>query len=184
MAERKRGFGAGLAAGILGTLLALAAIGLIVVYTGAYNVAATDGHTPLARWAFDTTMKNSVRSRAAGLEAPEFTPAGLRAGAREFAEYCVHCHGGPGAEPHEWASGMLPNPPRLSHAAETWSVEEIFWIAKHGIKMSGMPPFADEGDEALWNIAAFVDRLPAMTAEEYRALTGGSEGGGHGGHTH
>lgn len=184
----RRSFGTGMLAGILATLLLLAALGLIVVYAGAYNVAATDGHAPLARWALDTTMQNSVRSRAEGLTAPEFTPADLRAGAQEFAEYCVHCHGAPGAEPHEWASGMLPNPPRLSHAAETWSVEEIFWIAKHGIKMSGMPPFAGEGDRALWNIAAFVDRLPAMTAAEYRALTGGGggEGGGEpgGGHGH
>lgn len=171
-------------AAVVATLLILIAAGLIVVYTGAYNVAASDGHAPITRWAFDTTMKNSIRARADGLTPPEFTPAGLREGAHEFQEYCVHCHGGPGVKPHEWASGMLPNPPELSHAAEEWSTAEIFWIVKHGIKMSGMPPFGEgHSDRTVWNIAGFVERLPAMTPEQYRALTGSSDES-QSGHTH
>ena len=75
---------------------------------------------------------------------------------------------------------MVPDPPDLAHAAEEWSTAEIFWIVKHGIKMSGMPPFGDgHEDRTIWNIAAFVDRLPAMTPEQYRAATGGDAGSGH-----
>lgn len=169
----------GLVAGILGTLLVFAMIGLIVVYTGAYNVAASQGHSPLARWTLDTTMENSIRNRAAGLEPPEFTTADLREGASEYVEYCVHCHGAPGVEPAEWASGMLPNPPDLAHAAEEWTLPEIYWIVEHGIKMTGMPPFGDGHDErTIWNIAHFVEQLPAMTPERYRAL-GGPEAANH-----
>lgn len=159
--------------GILAALLVLAAAGLIVVYTGAYNVAATSGHVPIARWALDTTMHNSVESRAGELEPPPVTPAMLRAGAAEYKEYCEHCHGGPGASRAEWARGMLPMPPHLSHAARDWSPAEIFWIVKHGIKMSGMPSFAGEGDETIWAIAAFVNRMPAITPEAYAAVGGG-----------
>ncbi len=170
---------------VAATLLILIAAGLIVVYTGAYNVAATEGHAPITRWAFETTMKNSILARAEGLTPPEFMPADLREGAHEFREYCVHCHGAPGVKPHEWASGMLPNPPELSHAAEEWSTAEIFWIVKHGIKMSGMPPFGPgHDDRTVWNIAAFVEQLPAMTPEQYRALGGGENGESGGGHSH
>lgn len=172
------------ALGALALFLLAIVAALIVILTGAYNVAATDRHAPLARWALDTTFNNSVERQAADLVAPEFTAADLRAGGREFAEYCVHCHGAPGAKPHEWVSGMTPNPPPLSRAAKTWSVNEIFWIVKHGVKMSGMPPFGpDHDDRTIWNIAAFVDALPGMTPEEYAGYTGQASGG-EGGHSH
>lgn len=47
----------------------------------------------------------------------------------------------------------------------------MFWIVKHGIKMTGMPSFgANHGDQMIWNIAAFATRLPAMTKEEYEGF--------------
>lgn len=160
--------------GAVGLLLLGTAVALIVIMTGAYNVAATERHNPVFAWALDTTFHNSVESRADGLTRPEFSAADLRSGAHEFVEYCAHCHGAPGVKPHEWASGMIPNPPPLSRAAERWSVEEIFWITKHGVKMTGMPAFGDNHeDSTLWNIAGFVEMLPQMTPEEFTALTGG-----------
>ena len=56
-------FGAGLL-GVLATLLAAVAVWLAVVYTGAYNVAASDPHLDAARWTLDTTMQRSVSRRA------------------------------------------------------------------------------------------------------------------------
>lgn len=170
----------GVIIGILGTLAVIAVIGLIVVYTGAYNVAATEDHTPFGRWALDTTMHNSVSSRAGGIAAPaRFTSAMISAGAGEYKEYCQHCHGGPGVTRAEWATGMLPMPPELHHAASEWTPSQVFWIVKHGIRMSGMPAFGDtESDQAIWNIAAFVEQLPAMTPEQYKSF------GGSGGHSH
>ena len=49
----------------LGVLALLGAVGLVTVYTGAYNVAATEEHASFTRWAFDTTFHNSVGRRAA-----------------------------------------------------------------------------------------------------------------------
>ena len=66
----------------------------------------------------------------------------------------------------EWASGMRPNPPSLSEHAAHWNAAQIFWIVKHGIKMSGMPALGStHKDEELWNVVAFVGQLPAMTPE-------------------
>lgn len=171
-------FAAGLLAGVAATLLVLAAAGLILVYSGAYNVAATAGHADPVRWALETTMENSVRDRAEGLTAPAAT-AGSTAGANLFYKTCVDCHGAPGVEPSEWARGMVPQPPDLARAADRWTTAEIFWIVKHGIKMTGMPPFGpDHDDAAIWDVAVFVkDRLPKL-AEEQAGAGAGPDGGG------
>lgn len=162
-------------AGVVVTLLVLALAGFIVVQTGAYNVAATQGHAPLTRWALDTTMINSVRGRADGLQPPaRYTPDMIAAGAREYKAMCVHCHAAPGEERADWAQGMLPQPPHLAEVASEWQTREIFWIAKHGVKMSAMPAFGPTHDDAtLWNIAGFVSQLPGMTPEQYAAYPGG-----------
>ena len=159
-------------AGALGagaTLGVLVVAGLITVYGGTYNPAATQDHQPVTRWALGAAMRNGVESRAGDVGQPPGNP-NVAAGGRAFAAMCAHCHGAPGARRAEWARGMLPLPPDLAHAAEEWRPEEGFWIAAFG-------PTHD--DAALWNIAAFVKQLPAMTPEEYAALSGG--GGHHGG---
>ena len=125
---RKRA-GLGVAAGVLGTLVVLAVIGLVVVYTGAFNVAATEEHQSITRWAFDTTFHNSVELRAADVVAPEkITPAMVTAGASAYKSTCQHCHAGPGAKREDWASGMRPMPPHLTEAAAKWELHQIYWI--------------------------------------------------------
>lgn len=180
----KSGVLRGVLLGSAGTLLVLAILGFVIVYTGAYNVAATAGHTAFGRWALDTTMRNSVEARAAVLAPSADLRVDLAAGGTEYKAMCQQCHGGPGAARADWAEGIVPRPPDLSHAAETWSSNEIFWIVKHGIKMSGMPSFGhDHSDATLWNIAAFVKELPATTPEQYRAYGGEDEANGHS-HSH
>lgn len=176
------------ALGVL-TGLAVVVIGaLAVIWTGAYNVAASAPHAGIVRWALDTTLHNSVKSRAeqSTLSPEMLRNADLRAGLRDFQEYCVHCHGAPGVKPHEWTTGMTPNPPELSRAAREWSPDQVFWIVKHGIKMTGMPAFGDtESDETIRNIAVFVEQLRGMAPEEYQRLKRswgeGGEGHQHGG---
>ncbi|MFC4172745.1 c-type cytochrome [Microvirga sp. GCM10011540] len=182
-ARHRKGTGLGIAAGALGVLALLGVAGLVVVYTGAYNVAATEEHASFTRWAFDTTFHNSVERRADDVVAPaNFTPDMIAAGATAYKSMCQHCHAGPGVERSEWASGMRPRPPHLTEAAAEWEPQEVFWIVRHGVKMSGMPAFGPTHDDrAIWNIAAFVKQLPAMTPERYAQLGSAQHGGGHGG---
>lgn len=54
----------------------------------------------------------------------------------------------------------------------------MFWLVKHGVRMSGMPAFGETHEDAeLWNIAAFVKQLAGMTAREYAEL--GHQNGTH-----
>lgn len=186
MDVKNKQFGVGAAAGIVGILLLLLVITLFIVYSGSYNVAATEDHTPVVRWAFTTTMKKAVAGDASGIKVPEpFGEEMVAAGAREYKAMCQHCHGGVGVDRDEWAQGMLPQPPHLRDAAAEWEPNEVFWLVKHGLKMTGMPAFGPtHSDEALWNIAAFVDQLPGMTAEEYSNFEGDHTNGGHHGRTH
>ena len=164
---------AGLLIGIAGVLLAALLAALAIAYTGAYDIAASRGHAAGMRWLLDTTMHSSVRARASANDAQaRLAAADPSAGAGEFKSMCEHCHGGPGVDPAEWSRGMLPQPPDLTHAVSKWRPAELYWIVEHGIKYTGMPAFGDSHDTAtLWNIVAFVDRLPAMTPDEYRAYS-------------
>jgi mono/diheme cytochrome c family protein len=171
------------AAAAAGTLVVSGLVLLILVYSGAYNVSAAVGHTTFGRWALTTMMRNSVEARA-GTEAPQFTPAMIRAGATEYKAMCQHCRGGPGVSRAEWARGIVPRPPDLTQAATEWEPGEIHWIVTNGIKMTAMPSFGQTHDEqTIWNITAFVKQLPAMTPQEYAAFPSGGHGGS-GGHSH
>ena len=149
-------------------LLALT-VGLFTVYTGSYNVAATWDHPPLVRWGLDTAMENSVAAQALEVEPPaEFSQAAITAGATRYKAMCQHCHGGPGVAKADWAMGMLPQPPHLPDVIPRWQPREVFWLVKHGLRLSGMPALGPSHDDAaIWDITAFVMELPGMTAQDY-----------------
>lgn len=174
-------FGVGILLGIAGTILVGVAVWLIVVYTGAYNVAATDKHIDAVRWTLDTTMRRSVASRAEQITLPENPSEDLLAeGAGHFSESCAHCHGAPGQKPAEWSRGMRPEPPHLTEAATDWTPEEIHWIVTNGIKMSGMPAFGPHhGSHEITAITVFVNALPGLSTDAYEMLISSAEGHGH-----
>jgi mono/diheme cytochrome c family protein len=172
---------------IVNTVLALAVLGtlggLAFVYSGVYNVAATDEHWPATRWLIHVAKERSVALRADDIRVPELGGRErLLTGADAYDQMCAHCHTPPGGEETPVARGLYPAPPDMAHAAEEYSAAEIFWIIKHGIKASGMPAWeATHGDEELWPIVAFVRALPELDAESYQRLVAEAraEGMGH-----
>jgi cytochrome c553 len=65
-----------------------------------------------------------------------------------------------------------PPPPPYAAILESWSPRELFWIIKHGIKMTAMPPWpTQERDDEVWAMVAFVRRLPDLDAASYRELS-------------
>lgn len=167
----KKTFGLGILVGAASLVLIMLLAMITIPYTGLYNVSATRDHSSLVRWMFESTLENSVKSRADEVGAPpSFTDTMIRSGASEYKSMCQHCHGGPGIDQESWAKGMLPQPPQLTEAATHWETRELHWLVKHGIKMSGMPAFGQHhSDEAIWNIVAFVETLPGMTKEKYQS---------------
>lgn len=161
---------------IVGTIVVLIGAAILFIYSGIFNIAASDPHNPAVRWVLETTMRQSVKARAEEVAVPELgDPAMVARGGRHYRESCQTCHAGPGVERSEMGRGMRPTPPRLAREVTHWSSAELFWIVKHGIKMTGMPAWGEShGDEDLWAIVAFLERLPKLSPQEYQQLTSGS----------
>lgn len=166
-------------------VIVLAVVGLVILYSGAYNVAASTPHSELGRWALNAAKQRSVAVRAADVTVPELNDSHLQQGFGHYPEMCEGCHGAPGVEPAELAQGMTPRPPELAETAANWSDAELFWIIKHGIRMTGMPAWGEtHDDESLWGLVAVVKRLPELSAQEYaqrKAATAQSHPHGGGG---
>ena len=91
-------------------------------------------------------------------------------GASEYAEMCSGCHLAPGMERTEISRGLHPRAPELRRKTDLTPAEQ-FWIVKHGVKMTGMPAWGvTHNDELLWDVVAFVRKLPELTPEQYETL--------------
>ncbi len=154
------------------------------IYSGIYNIAATEPHWGVTHWVLETVRDHSIKARAAGIQVPPNLdePAKLAIGVEHFAEHCAVCHGAPGVPKGDIAKGLYPQPPDLAGAAARYGDAELFWILKHGIKMTGMPGWPDHSDAELWATVAFLKKLPGMSVQDYAALV--MAGMGHGEHHH
>jgi len=156
-----------------------------IVYGGLIDVAATASEPGPLRWLLETTREQAVRRRAADIVVPTLSdPGRASAGAAAFDAMCAGCHGAPGQEPGEGRQDMNPAPPRLAEAVTGRRPQELFWVVKNGLRMTGMPAWGPtHPDRALWDIVAFLERLPGLSADDYREWVAHGTGGRHG-HTH
>jgi mono/diheme cytochrome c family protein len=169
-------------AAVLIAVLVVLLGGFAFVYSGFYDVAATEPHWPVTRWVLDTLRTRAIKLHAAGIEAPPGLddPTKVLIGVAHFAAHCAICHGAPGVPRGDIARGLYPPPPDLAKAAPLYSPAEVFWITKHGIKMTGMPAWSDHSNEELWATVSFIQKLPGMTEQDYAGLLMASMA--HGGH--
>jgi mono/diheme cytochrome c family protein len=157
---------------IICALVLLGIAGVAFIYGGWFDVAASNPHSAAAQWAFHTMMRRSVITQAAGIDdTPPFTDDMVKDGFDHYDDMCTVCHGGPGIQRGEIAKGLNPQAPSLADAVKMWTPRQLFWIVKHGVGMTGMPSFgATHTDEEIWSIVAFIEKLPEMTPDQYRAM--------------
>jgi mono/diheme cytochrome c family protein len=159
----------GLAAGALLVLVGAVAA---AIYAGLYNIAADVPHTQPVYWLFETARDRSVAARARNIVVPKNLDDANRIsrGAGLYAEMCRGCHLAPGMKRTEISRGLYPRPPVLRHKTDLTPAEQ-FWIVKHGLKMTAMPAWGvTHEDELLWDVVAFVRKLPELTPEQYETL--------------
>ncbi len=159
-------------AGIIVTILVIMIAGLIIIYSGWYNVSAANRPAGFERWLFGTTMDNSVEKHSENLIAPNLeSPEKIMEGFAHYNEMCVECHSAPGKSESDLAKGLNPKAPDLSKSAQDMSAEQLFWVTKNGIKMTGMPAWGKtHSDDKIWSIIAFIEKLPGMTGAQYDSL--------------
>jgi mono/diheme cytochrome c family protein len=139
------------------------------VESGVFNVAASHPHTKFTEWITHETMIHSVRRNAARIATPKrISAAQVRAGFCSYETHCVSCHGAPAIARDRWVSGMEPPPPYLLDVTSNWTPRQIFWIAKNGIKMTGMPSWRDSMPDAqIWEVVSFLEAMRRSSPQTY-----------------
>lgn len=157
-------------------LLAAAFVGGVVfVWSGFYNVAASSDHWAVTTWILEQVRVRSIAVRSYFVEKPPplDDPDLVRLGAGHYEGGCAPCHSRPGEPINAIVGEMLPPPPILAGSIGHETPRELFWIIKHGLKYTAMPAWpAQERHDEVWALTAFVNSLPGMSPEEYRELAG------------
>jgi len=160
----------------IGALAIIAAIGAAVYFFGGFfNVSATEEDPKPVAWALEQVRTASISRHAKDTPTVSLEDATvIQAGARAFADRgCANCHGAPGVMWAKFSEGMRPDPPDLKDVAGELEPREIFYAIKNGINMTGMPSFAriEVGDPEIWQIVAFVKKLPTVSEADYKTWT-------------
>ncbi|WP_332813722.1 c-type cytochrome [Ramlibacter sp.] len=161
--------------GLLSVLLAGFVAGALLIYMGFYDISALRQHTKPVFHLLDFAMSRAVEVRADARPPADLHDEGrVHGGLALFRRHCLRCHGAPGVSPDALAFGLTPAPANLLHAGRSWPPDEIFWIVRNGVKMTGMPGWAYRlTDEEIWNLVAFVKAMPGLTTRAYAELAAG-----------
>ncbi|WP_410210159.1 c-type cytochrome [Aquirhabdus sp.] len=168
--------------GIVGACVA-AIGGLAFIYSGVYPMGADVPHTKAVYWALDTMRERSIATRTKDIQVPNLDdPKMLLAGGQDYNEMCAGCHLKPGKTTSDLNAGLYPQPPNLAlpHRMDLDAKQRAarqFWYIKHGIKASGMPAWgSSHTDERIWEMVAFLQKMPTMSPEVYQIVTAPPEG--------
>ena len=168
---------------VAGSLLTLL-VPVLVLAMGVINMGADVKpgfiERALASWGRD----RSVAKRAPKEKNPYAGDlATITTGLDHYRENCVMCHGAPGVPGAELSKGINPRAPALGKGGDDTPDGELFWVIKHGIRMTAMPAFGPTHTDAeIWKIVAFIRHLPDLTAQERDSLrpADGAEAHHHG----
>ena len=157
---------------IIGLIAVAVLLAGLFVKSGVYNCATTYPDPAPVAWVLDQTMTHSVQRHAAGIKVPPLgDPEMVNSGFTHYRQMCAGCHGAPGVSMAAMFKGLNPAPPKLVESVTDWKPNELFWIAKNGVRMTAMPGFgASHSDQVIWDIVAFLEKLPSLTPEQYKSL--------------
>ena len=159
----------------LGVLFAILVISLAAFAYLRLGYAEVRGDIP-ASWLesrlLEPAVHASVRRHAPEIANP-FPPTdgNLVAGGKIYLSECSGCHGelepGKGGSP----TALVPSPPQFSSVGTEYTEAQIFWIAKHGIRRSGMFANGQWGsDDRLWQAAIFLKRIRSLSPSVRAAI--------------
>lgn len=158
-----------------GAALAVTALLGVVwgVRAGVYDVAATQQHWQPVYSVLEVAMRQSVRHHARDITEPPLADERMvLRGAGCFRDKCVQCHGAPGVAQGDIGQSMQPLPGPLVDAQHHWRPRELYWLVRHGVRMTGMPAWQYRlADEEIWDVVAFMQQLPQLNATQYAQWT-------------
>jgi len=153
-------------------ILVLLAVLLVAafIWFGFYNIGADAPHSRPVYALLESLRDRSITVHARSVKVPDnlSSPGRIAAGAGLYGEMCQSCHLGPGVEKTEIAQGLYPRAPELAKGIDLTPAQQ-FWTIKHGVKLTAMPAWGKtHPDPLIWDMVAFLQKLPKMTTEQYR----------------
>jgi len=155
----------GFVIGVIVTLVVIAGGIYLVSYFGLYPIGADNPPGSIERRvAMRALDEYADRHKPEGPNPVQPSVENLSTGAQEYEEHCAFCHGGVKAKVSPMQNRFNPPVPQLvnkiPHDEDAW----LFWVTKHGARMTGMPSWDTVlSDDEIWKIVAFIkhsDRLP------------------------
>jgi hypothetical protein len=127
---------------ILGVIATLAVLVLSTAMYLMLGFAEVSADLPPPRWEshlMSAAVYASVRREATDVANPvKPTDEDLIAGGKVYLDGCAGCHGTPGKPFGNKGPVLHPPIPELPVVGTSYSEAQIFWVAKHGIRRSGM----------------------------------------------
>ena len=152
----------------------LVVVTMLYFFLGRYDVSATKPHPAIVNMIFHGIAERSIKRNSASLTVPyDVDDKNMYVkGFKEYEEMCVQCHGAPGVEASSTGKGLFPPPPKFPEEnLYEYSLKDIFWVTKNGVKMTGMPAYGPtHEDKTIWAIAIFLDKLRNLSEAEYKSL--------------
>ncbi|MDH5340668.1 MAG: c-type cytochrome [Rubrivivax sp.] len=162
-------------AGVALTLSALLIGAYVLVGSGYIPANADSEPSALETWMAHTSLDATMdRLAPKGPNPVAATEPNLVEGVHLYARNCAVCHGSAAgdAAASPIAKGLFQKPPQLaSEGVEDDPEGESFWKIKHGIRLTGMPSFAQSlSDQEIWTLALFLkhmDKLPPAAQQAW-----------------
>lgn len=158
-------------------LLAMAIMGALAavsfMYSGLYDVTAATPRTRVVAWAVHQVYQHSMERDSAGIIVPADLEAAatVQNGAQLYSENCAMCHTAPGMPFTAVARGINPSAPILLAVKRKNHPNQMFWVIKNGVKMTGMGAFGKTmTDQQMWDLAAFLQKDRGISAQDYATL--------------
>lgn len=179
----------GFVVGVVITIAVLVGGLYLCLATGKFPVGADNTPGKFERSIANMAMDEYVDRNAPHQQNPiQPTIENLTQGAREYEEHCAFCHGGAAQRVSSMRGKFNPPVPQIINRIPHDPDANLWWITKHGIRLTGMPAWSDIlTDDEIWKIVAFIkasDKLPpeVQTAWQQAAMAGqnhDSEGADH-----
>jgi mono/diheme cytochrome c family protein len=157
----------GFVAGVVMTLLVFAGGVFAMSHFGLYPIGADNPPGAVERVLAAGAMdRYAEKHKPAGDNPIQITAQNLNDGAKEYEEHCAFCHGGAKARISPMQNKFSPPAPqlinRIPHDDDPW----LFWVTKHGVRMTGMPAWDGIlSDEEMWKVIAFIKRSDKLPPE-------------------
>lgn len=153
---------------LFGVVCTLAVIAIVVCGYIRFGFAEVRGDLPVL--GVETSLMRGGVHASIRREAPEvvnpvaLTDENLIKGGKYYEAACEGCHGYPGKPFGSHGIPLIPPPPEFPVVGTDLTEAQVFWVAKHGIRRTGM--FANGAyakDEDLWATAAYIKRMGSLS---------------------